>query len=145
MTHCCACGNAPLLFPLERPPVCDGMVHVKIGRLTDGQLSFPVVYVNYVYVCTWREKVTEGGKGGKKAKESGKESEETSEGGEKADSYRWNSRLLASLPHTGSGLERHSGHGHTPWCSGLLIRNTSYFLAGWALHWTFILSNVLVV
>lgn len=70
MTHCCACGNAPLLFPLERPPVCDGMVHVKIGHLTNGQLSFPVVYVNCVYVCTWREKVMEGGK---KAKEREKE------------------------------------------------------------------------
>lgn len=38
------------------------------------------------------------------------------------DSYRWNSRRLASLPHTGSGLERRSGRGRTPWCSELRAR-----------------------
>lgn len=48
------------------------------------------------------------------------------ERGEKADSYRWNSRRLASLPHTGSGLERRIDRGHTPWCSGLLMKNKLY-------------------
>lgn len=49
------------------------------------------------------------------------------EGGKKADSYRWNSRRLASLPRTGSGPERHIDRGHTPWCSELLMRNTLFF------------------
>lgn len=50
LTHCCACCNAPLMFPLERSPVCDGVVYVKISHLTNGQLSFPVVYVKYICV-----------------------------------------------------------------------------------------------
>lgn len=50
------------------------------------------------------------------------------EGGKKADSYRWNSRRLASLPRTGSGPERHIDRGHTPWCSELLMRNTLFFI-----------------
>lgn len=45
---------------------------------------------------------------------------------EKADSYRWNSRLLASLPHTGSGLERHIDRGRTPWYSELLMKSTLF-------------------
>ena len=49
-------------------------------------------------------------------------------GKKKADSYRWNSRRLASLPRTGSGPERHIDRGHTPWCSELLMRNTLFFL-----------------
>lgn len=53
MTHCFACRNPPLMFPLESSPVCDGVVYVKISHLTNGQLSFPVVNVKYicVYVC----------------------------------------------------------------------------------------------
>ena len=49
-----------------------------------------------------------------------------SERGEKSDSYRWNSRRLASRPHTGTDLERHIDRGHTPWCSELWTRNTLY-------------------
>lgn len=58
VTHCCACGNAPLLFPLERPPACDGVVHVKISHLTNGQLSFPVVCmcVRVIFLCAPEEK-----------------------------------------------------------------------------------------
>lgn len=139
MTHCCACGNAPLMFPLEK--------------------AFSVRWsVVYVCVCVWRSATwllaschfllcvcgcftcayvcvpEETARGRKRWEEKAKrerESEEMSaseEGGKKADSYRWNSRRLASLPRTGSGPERHIDRGHTPWCSELLMRNTLFFL-----------------
>lgn len=139
MTHCCACGNAPLMFPLEK--------------------AFSVRWsVVYVCVCVWRSATwllaschfllcvcgcftcayvcvpEETARGRKRWEEKAKrerESEEMSaseEGGKKADSYRWNSRRLASLPRTGSGPGRHIDRGHTPWCSELLMRNTLFFL-----------------
>lgn len=33
-----------------------GPLNVKISHLTNGQLSFPVVYVNFICVCTWRRR-----------------------------------------------------------------------------------------
>lgn len=41
----------------------------------------------------------------------------TSEG--MPDSYRWSSHPLASLFHTGTGLEQYIGHARTPWYSEL--------------------------
>ena len=64
MTHCCACSNAPLMFPLERRSVCDGAlcvcVCVKISHLTTGQLSFPVC------VCVYLKRQWEGESDGRK-------------------------------------------------------------------------------
>lgn len=108
-------------------------VCVKISHLTTGQLSFPVVCVCGCFTCAYVCVPEETARGRKRWEEKAKrerESEEMSaseEGGKKADSYRWNSRRLASLPRTGSGPERHIDRGHTPWCSELLMRNTLFF------------------
>lgn len=54
MTHCWGCGNAPLLFPLERPSVC--VKWCMWSRLLNGLLSISVVCVKFISVCTWTDR-----------------------------------------------------------------------------------------
>lgn len=94
--------------------MCDGEVYVKISHLTNGHCSFPVVNVKCIFFCGAEGKGKETKATGETTNERRDESEEMSVSERKADSYRWSSHLLASLPRTGSDLERHTGRGRTP-------------------------------
>lgn len=129
----------PWCFHWKRRSAWDGALCTCVCVCEDQPLDYwPVVisccvcvwmFYLCVCVCTWRDSERGRKRWEEKAKRE-RESEEMSaseEGGKKADSYRWNSRRLASLPRTGSGPERHIDRGHTPWCSELLMRNTLFF------------------
>lgn len=130
MTHCCACGNAPLMFPLEKAfsvrwsvvyvCVC---VCVKISHLTTGQLSFPVVCVWMFYlcvcVCTWRDSEREKAMGGKSKTREGEWGNVCERGGGKKG---WFIPLEQSSPRQPPSHWQRSGATHRPWTHSLVQR-----------------------
>lgn len=88
---------------------CSGVLAAQsTARWTQNQSTWTSVWASFPVVrwCVWCEETSASLQRVKR----------------RNDSYRWNSRLLASLLHTGSGPERRSGRGRTPWCSELQAR-----------------------
>lgn len=130
MTHCCACGNAPLMFPLEKAfSVRWSVVYVCVCVCEDQPLDYwPVVisccvcvwmFYLCVCVCTWRDSEREKAMGGKSKTREGEWGNVCERGGGKKG---WFIPLEQSSPRQPPSHWQRSGATHRPWTHSLVQR-----------------------
>ena len=137
MTHCCACSNAPLMFPLERRSVCDGALCVCVCVWRSATWLLASCHFLFVCVCTWRDSEREKATGGKSKTREGKWGN-VCEGGGGKKKTGWFIPLEQSSPRQPPSHWQRSGATHRPWTHSLVQRavdekHTFFYITGLAL------------